>query len=107
MFGAIEVRYLARPQLRRQRKLRPRHEPMREVITLRVIHQAVGGNGLQLLFKLVQIFGAANFALIWHPADEISEPEMIGQKPPQILEQRRRALSQKRISFRMRTRPKL
>ena len=53
-----EVADLARPQLLRQRKLGARHQPMREVIALGVIDQALFRDGAQQVLQLVQVGGA-------------------------------------------------
>src|SRR5579862_6610026 len=107
VFRAIEVGYLAGPKFGRQGKFRTRHQPMREVIALRVIHKAVGGDGFQRLLQFVQILGAADLALVGHTKDEIAESERISQNAPQIFQQRWRSLAEKRVSFCMGPRTKL
>src|SRR3974390_935704 len=75
MFRSIEVRDFARPELGRERELRTRHQPMRKVIALRMVHQAIGGQRLQGLFQLVQILGSSYFSLVGHTKNEIAETE--------------------------------
>src|SRR5260370_24736598 len=43
VLGTIEVGNLARPQLGRESEFGARHQPVREVIALRVVHEAIGG----------------------------------------------------------------
>ncbi len=107
MLGTVEVRDLARAQLGGQGELGARHQPVREVIALRVIHHAVGGNRLQLFLEFVQIRGPAHFVLVGHAENEIAESERVGQDAPQIFQQRGRTLAQERIAFGLCPRAKL
>ncbi len=103
---AVEVRHFARPEFGSQRKFRARHQPVREVIALRMVQQALGGQHLQGLFQFVQILGAANFLLVGHAEDKITEAELIGQNAPQIFQQRGRPFTQERVPLGMRARTK-
>jgi hypothetical protein len=62
---------------------------VRKVIALRVIHETVGGDRLQLLFQFIQIGGASDLTLVGQAEDEISEAELISENAPQIFQQRR------------------
>ena len=61
MFWAWEIRNLPRTQFGRQREFRARHQPVREVIALRVEDDAFRRNFPQLLFQFVHVFRPSHF----------------------------------------------
>ena len=69
------------------------------MVALRVVHQTLGRNRLQLFFQFVQIFGASHLALVGQAEDEIAESEVIGENAAQVFQQRGRALAQERVAF--------
>jgi hypothetical protein len=91
-----EVADLARPQLLRQGEFRARHQPMREVVVLTVISEALLRYRLQQRLQGIQIGGARHFCRpIGQVEDEISETHFLRQNVAQISQQGRRPLLQK------------
>ena len=89
VLGIGEVGDLARPQLLRQRELGARHQPVREVVALRVIGDALCRDRGQLRLQRIQVAGAANFGLLVRQAkDEVAETDLLGQDVAQVAQQR-------------------
>ncbi len=95
MFGARKIRNFSRAELGRQRKLGARHQPMGEVVALRVKDDAFRRNRLQLFFQLVHVFRSSDFVRIRQTKHEVAKPELLGQNPAQVLQQRGRTFAQK------------
>src|SRR5215469_2352220 len=107
MLEAGEVRNFSRAKLRSQRKFRPRHQPVREMIALRVIARAFGWDLLQGGFERTQVGGASNLCSVGKPKHKIAKAELLFEQAPQVCQERRRALAQKRQSLAVCARPKL
>src|SRR5579863_287107 len=76
------------------------------MVALRVVHQAFGGHGLQLLFQFVEILCAPDLGLVGHAKYKIAKTEVVGQDPAQVFQQRRRALAKKRVALGISSRTK-
>ena len=105
--GLGKIRNFSRAELGRQRKLGARHQPMGEVVALRVKDDAFRRNGLQLLFQFVHVFRPSDFARIRQTKHEVAKPELLGQYLAQVFQQRGRTLAQKRIARGVRPRAEL
>ena len=81
MFGAGEIRNFSRAQFGRQREFGARHQPVGEVVALRVKDDAFRRDDLQLLFQFVHILGSSHFAPIGQTKHEVAEAELLGQDP--------------------------
>jgi len=79
MFRAGKIRNLSRAELGRQRKLSACHQPMREMVALRMKDDAFRRNRLQLFLQLSQVFRPSNFACIRQTKNEVAKPELLGQ----------------------------
>src|ERR1700674_2979925 len=107
MFRAGKIRNFSRTELGRQRKLGSCHQPMGEVVALRMKDDAFRRNRLQLLLQLSQVFRPSDFTRIRQTKHEVAKPELLGQYPAQVLQQRGRTFAQKRIALGVRPRPEL
>ena len=56
------------------------------MIALRMEDDALGGNGLQLFFQLVHVFGAADLAGIRQTKYKVAKAKLLGQYLAQIFE---------------------
>src|ERR1019366_7795740 len=91
VLGVREVGNFPRPQLLGQGELGARHQPVREVVALGVVFNALGRDRRQL----VQVTGAPDLGFaVGEAEDEVAEARLVHQHAPQIAQQGRRALLQ-------------
>ena len=84
----------ARAQAVRRGELRPRLEPLREVVPSRVERDALGRHDPELVLQAPQIRGHADLPAVGHPKHEVAEPEGVRHEPPELLQQHGRVLQE-------------
>ncbi len=87
-----ELVHLAGPDGRRQLELGARAQPVREVVVRGVVLHGFGRHGVQQPDQRLEVGGATHFGAVGQAEDELAEAEILQHEPPQILQQRARAL---------------
>ena len=85
-----------RPQPVGERELGPRPQPLREVVPLAVVPDALRRHRGQRLLQLAQVARPRDLRAVGKAEDEVAEAEVLDQRAPQLVHQRRRALEQER-----------
>ena len=87
-----EVLDLPRPQAVGQVELRPRLEPVREVVPLAVVPDALGRDGPEHLLEALQVGGTPDLRPVGQAEDEVAEAEVPRHEVPQLVQEERRLL---------------
>ena len=104
VFVRREVGHLPRAHALRQRELGARLQPLREVVALGVVGDALARHDAQQLLERLQVARAAHLGAAGPAEDEVAESEAFDHEPPQVVQEQRRPLQQERGTHRRRQR---
>ncbi len=91
-----EVGHPFRAQPPRERELRPRLQPLREMVALGVVGDRGGGHLGEPLRELLHVPRAPDLRPVGHAEDEVAEAEILDHEAPEVVEEDRRALQEER-----------